>query len=219
MNCPGCQKQIDNDRAICPYCGIYVLIAKKNLKNCPFCKEMIQPDATICKFCKKSLGQDSREWYEKKRYVLPLIILEILIIGFITMVIKDFGKTIEDFEYKSNRLEIVAKLSEALDSINFIDSLVRFEYTDNKQINIDYVIFSYDKRSLQLSNFAILKKISKNVVKEGIRIRNVKIVATTPTGGMFTTINSIGDIVKIANGSLDFESWLGQTEAHEKDLF
>lgn len=219
MNCPGCQKQINDEAVICPHCSIYVLIAKKNLKKCPFCKELIQPDATFCKFCQKGLTRDERHWYEKKRFVIPLIVLEIIIISFITMVIKDFGKTIEDFKYKSNRLEIIARLSEALDNTNFVDSLTSYEYTENKQINIEYIIFSYDKRSLQLANYAILKRMAKNILKEGTRIKNIKITATTPTGGSFTTINSIGDIIKISNGTADFGTWLGNTESHEKELF
>jgi predicted nucleic acid-binding Zn ribbon protein len=219
MICPGCSKEIPNDSIKCPECGLYVLFAKKHKKKCPYCKEDIETEASFCRFCKKDLTKDSRSWYEKKRIIFPMLILEIIIVGLIVMTIKDFGSTIEKLQYRNNRLEIVGKLSEALDSFNQIDSLQHFMLTENKDIEIKFLIFTYDKRSLQLASYSILKKISPSIKKEGTRIKSIKIIAETPTGGRFTCINSIGDIIRIENGTWDFPMWLTNTQTFERDLF
>lgn len=219
MTCPGCKKDIPDNSIVCPECNLYILIALKNQKDCPYCAERIEIDAYVCKHCKRDLTKDARQWWQKKRFVIPLIVLEFFVVALVTMALQDFGSIIQEFEFRNNRLEIVGKMAEALDAFSQIDSLQKFEYTDSQQINIEFLIFSYDKISLQLANYSILKYMAPSLKKEGTRIKSIKISANTPTGGQLSSVNSVGDIVRIDNGTWEFADWLQNTQFQEKDIF
>lgn len=219
MNCPGCKKDIAADSVLCPECGVYIKVALQNLKTCPYCSERIEKDAYTCKHCKTDLTKDKRDWWQKKRIVIPIILLELLIIGFVTMILQDFGSIFKELKFRNNRLETVSKLAESLDAFNQIDSLQKYEFTNTKQIHIEFLIFSYDKRSLQLANYSILKKMAPSLKNEGGRIKSIKIVANTPADGQLVSINTLGDIVRVENKTWEFADWLKNTKFLETDLF
>jgi uncharacterized CHY-type Zn-finger protein len=219
MTCPGCKKDIPEGAIICPECKVYVKIALKNQKSCPFCTERIEIDAVFCKHCKKDLTADLREWYKKRRYIIPLILAEIVIIGTLIMFLIDFTLIFKEIKYRNNRLEIISELANALDSYKDIDSLIKYEVSSNKQLTIEFLTFSYTKRSLQLANYNLIKKMSALLLLESNRIDNIKIIGHTPTGGSFVSINSMGDISKINIGSWDFIAWLQNTNFAEVDIF
>ena len=54
--CNNCSKEIQNDWAVCPFCGAKII--KKNF--CPGCGKEMDPTWSVCPFCgQKVAGEDS----------------------------------------------------------------------------------------------------------------------------------------------------------------
>jgi len=219
MYCPGCKNEIQDGTKLCPYCQLYITLQDDEFKLCVYCGEKIKPHANTCRFCHHDQRKGNRQWFQKKRIVIPLLLLEFIVVATLMMSLDTFTSVVKEAEYRNNRLEVVGELSKALDMSTKIDSLQRFQYTKEKNIEIEYLIFSYTKNDLKKSNFEILQNLAGSLKKEGQRIHDIIIIANTPTGGYLTSKNQIGDTQKILIGTMNFADWQAQTRFTEEDLF
>ncbi len=83
MNCPNCNKEIDINNEVCPYCGsaLYIQDNTVQYKKCQFCDNDIEINCIKCPYCKRKIETANRKGFA----TILLIVLTIFITTYLSL--------------------------------------------------------------------------------------------------------------------------------------